>query len=150
MKITILEDSSTQEVEITIHCKKTDSQILRMIASLRSFDRTITGTKDGQTFLLLPNDILYIESVDKKTFIYTLSDIYESPLRLYEFEERLAGEGFFRASKSSVVNLAGVRSLRPDFGGRLMLTLNSGEKMTVSRQFAGTVKQKLGLGGNTL
>ena len=34
--------------------------------------------------------MLYIESVDKRTFLYTEESVYETPLRLYELEERLA------------------------------------------------------------
>ena len=116
-----------------------------MIAALKSFERTLTGLKDGQTFLLNPLNILYIESVDKKVFIYTEQDVYETPLRLYELEDRLQADGFFRASKSTLINLSGVRSLRPDFGSRLMLTMNNGERLTVSRQFSSAVKERLGL-----
>lgn len=145
MKITINENSAKDEVEIIIKCKQADEEVLKMVASLRSFDSTITGTKEGQTFLITPETVLYIESVDKKTFIYTEKDVYETPLRLYEFEEKLYREGFFRASKSTIINLSGVKSLRPDFGGRLLLTMNNGEKMTVSRQYAGVVKTRLGL-----
>lgn len=144
MKI-VINEGQWEETEIIINCKKADDRIIRLAASLRSLDNAVTGMKEGQTFILSPEDILYIESVDKRTFIYTCGDVYESPLRLYEFEERLTLDSFFRASKSTVINLSGVISLRPDLGGRLILTMNNGEKMTVSRQYAGVVKQKLGI-----
>ena len=68
-----------------------------------------------------------------------------SALRLYELEERFAGEGFVRASKAVVINLDRLRSLRPDFGGRLILTMDNGEKLFASRQYAGYVKKRLGI-----
>ncbi|MEG2233961.1 MAG: LytTR family DNA-binding domain-containing protein [Oscillospiraceae bacterium] len=145
MKITINENSDIEEVEVIINCKKTNDEILKMIASLNSIESKITGTKDGQTFLVAPDAVLYIESVDKKTFIYTENDVFETVLRLYEFENILSNDGFFRASKSTIINLSGVRSLRPDFGARLQITMNNGEKMTVSRQYTGAVKKRLGL-----
>ena len=145
MKVTINENTSLDETEVIINCNHVDEQILKIIASLKSFDQTIIGLKDGQSFLLNPLGILYIESVDKRVFIYTEQEVYETPLRLYELEERLHGDGFFRASKSTLINLSGVRSLRPDFGSRLLLTMNNGERLTVSRQFSGAVKNRLGL-----
>lgn len=49
--------------------------------------------KDDQTFLLSPSSVLYIESVDKKTFIYCQKEVYETPLRLYELEEETGKRG---------------------------------------------------------
>ncbi len=36
-------------------------------------------------------EILYIDTVDRKTFCYTNGAVYESALRLYELEDRLSG-----------------------------------------------------------
>ena len=71
--------------------------------------------------------------------------MYETPLRLYELEDRLAGVDFFRSSKSMVISLNHVRSIRPELGGRLQLTMSNGEKLFVSRQYAGTLRGMLGL-----
>lgn len=145
MKISIEEQAELAETEVIIRCRQADPQILKMIATLRAFDQKITGTREGRTFLLDAGDILYIDTADKKTFLYTAGEVYETPLRLYELEERLAPQDFFRASKSSVVNFNAIRALRPDFGGRMELTMTNGEKLFVSRQYVPTVKQKLGL-----
>lgn len=69
--------------------------------------------------------------------------MYESALRLYELEEKLSGMDFFRTGKSGIVNFLRVRSIRPDFGGRLLLTLDNGEQVPVSRQYAAAIKHKL-------
>ena len=145
MKITINEDAALDELEVIINCSHTDDRVLRIIASLRSLDNKLIGIKDDRTFLLSPDSVLYAESVDKKTFIYCQKEIYETPLRLYELEDKLSASGFFRASKATIINLAQVRSLRPDFGGRLLMTMNNGEKMVVSRQYAISIKEKLGI-----
>jgi len=145
MKIVINENSNIDETEIIINCRKTDEQILRICAGLRMFDKKVTGLLNEQVFLLSISDILYIETVDRKTFLYTTSQVYETPLKLYEFEERLAGEDFIRITKSSILNFSKVKSLRGDFGGRLLCTLENGELVTVNRQYTTTIKQKLGL-----
>ena len=147
MKIIINESSGIEETEIVINCRKTDEQILRICAGLRAFDRKITGLYEEQTFLLNAADILYIETVDRKTFLYATDKVYETPLKLYELEERLAPDDFIRASKSCILNFGKVRSLRADFGGRLLCTLDNGEVITVSRQYTTVIKQKLNMKG---
>ena len=145
MKIVINENRAIDETEIIINCRHADEQVLRICAGLRMFDKKVTGMHDSQTFLLSAAEILYIESVDRKTFIYTGSQVYETPLKLYEMEDRLAGEDFIRASKSCILNFEKVKSLRGDFGGRLLCALENGESIYVSRQYATVIKQKLGL-----
>ena len=145
MKIIINENAGIDETEIIINCRQTDEQILRICAGLRIFDKKVTGMINGQIFLLNLSDILYIETVDRKTFLYSAGQVYETPLKLYELEERLTGEDFIRATKSSIVNFNKVKSLRGDFGGRLLCTLENGEIVAVNRQYTAAIKQKLGL-----
>jgi len=145
MKIVIHENSSIDETEIIINCRKTDEQILRICAGLRMLDKKVTGLLNGQIFLLNAIDILYIETVDRKTFLYTAGQVYETPLKLYELEGRLAGEDFIRATKSCILNFGKIKSLRGDFGGRILCALENGETVTVSRQYAAIIKQKLGI-----
>ena len=149
MKIVLTERADIQETEITITCRQVDEQLLRLVANLRAFDKKITGLLDGQTFLLSPSEILYIDTTDRRTFLYTAETVYETPLKLYELVEGLAQDDFFRASKSCVINFSKIKSLRPDFGGRLIVTMENGEKLTVSRQFVPDVKKKLYMEGDS-
>ncbi len=145
MRLNIVEDQACTETEVTIRCRMTDRQVMEMAAALRVFDRKITGEREGETYLLNAGDILYADTVDKKTFLYTIGGVYETPLRLYELEERLAGSDFFRASKSMVINFGQIKALRPEFGGRMVLTMQGGERCVVSRQYVPVVKEKLGI-----
>jgi DNA-binding LytR/AlgR family response regulator len=145
MKIIINENPNINETEIIINCLQANEQIMRICAGLRIYDKKITGLLDEQIHLLALSDILYIESVDRKTFLYTTDELYETPLKLYELEDRLVGDDFIRTTKSSIINFNKVKSLRSDFGGKLLCTLENDEVITVSRQYAGAIKQKLGL-----
>lgn len=144
MKITILENEHQAEVEVVIHCKENNEQVARLVASISGIDRRLAGIKDGKTFILNSDEILYFDSVDKKTFAYTQTDIYEIGLRLYELEERLPRH-FFRASKAIIINIDKIKSICPDFGGRLEVTLVSDERLVVSRQYSHDLKSKLNM-----
>ena len=139
MKITIEEREATQDIEVTIVCVRVDRRVLDITARLRMLDRKVTGTADGCTRVLSAEDVLFIESVDKHTFIYTADTVLETGLRLYEMEERL------RIAKGCIVNFRAITALKPDVNGRIIATLENGEQVVISRQYAPDVKSKLGL-----
>lgn len=145
MRIEIIEDPTLAEATLVLRCPALDETTTRLVASLRALEQKLTGLRDGQTFLLDAADLLYADTADKKVFLYTGKAVYETPLRLYELEERLCTGSFLRAGKSSLVNFDQIQSLRPEFGGRLELTLKNGERLLVSRQYVPGFKQKLGL-----
>lgn len=145
MKITIDKSPNQTETEIIIKCMKVDDEIQRLISMLKSCEEKILGIIDGVTYLIDPEDILYFESVDKKTFMYTKSQVLETHLRLYEIEEKLAELDFFRASKSTIINISKIKRLSPRFNGRLDALLENDEKLVISRQYVPAIKEILGL-----
>jgi DNA-binding LytR/AlgR family response regulator len=132
-------------VEVLIKCPKVTDEVERMISALQGFGEKLSGVKDGKTYFVGAGDVFYFESVDKKCFIYTETDVYEIGYRLYELEERLTEKNFIRIAKAQIVNIAKVKSLCPDFGGRIEVVLINGEKLTVSRQYSKSFKERLGL-----
>ena len=101
------------------------------------------GILDGERRLLYVKDILYIDTADKRTFLYTGKAVYESALRLYELEDSLRELDFLRAGRSVIVNFRRIQAIRPELGGRLLVTMDNGEQVYVSRQYAGDMKEKL-------
>ena len=144
MKISINVDSRYTETEITINCATVSDKLEKVIATLRASDSKLTGVKNGQTYILDASQILYIDTVDKKTFLYTESDIYETSLRLYELEEQLSTTDFFRAGKSSIINFSKIKSLKSDIDGRIIVVMENNERLIVSKQYASFIKNKLG------
>lgn len=145
MKISINVDNSFKETEITINCAQMSDELEKVVASLRVLDFKLTGTKNNQTYILDASQILYIDTTDKKTFLYTKTDVYETALRLYELEQQLSTNDFFRAGKSNIINFNKIRSIKSDIDGRLIVTMENNEKLIVSRQYASYVKKKLGV-----
>lgn len=145
MKITIHSDQSALETEITITCNHLTPEIEKVISILRMMDSKLTGTKDGETHLIDISNVLYIDTVDKKTFIYTMDEVYETNLKLYELEEQLKKTDFFRANKSCIINFRQIVSLKADVDRRIRVTLTNKEQLIVSRQYAEAVKQRLGV-----
>ncbi len=145
MHVTLHEDPSLDDVRITVETPVIDERTARIVGALNAFDRRLAGELDGRTHLVPLDDVLYAESVDGRTFLYTHDRVLQSPLHLYELEEHLAGTEFVRASRQALVNFDHVRSLRPALGARMVLTLSNGEDVLVSRQYASAIKKKLAL-----
>ena len=145
MKISINTDPSVTETEITINCSALTPEINDLIAALRMMDNRLTVTKGEESIILDISSIAYIESVDRRTFVYTADECYETKMKLYEMEERLCGIGFMRISRSCLVRLRFIRSIKAEFDRKLRLTLENGEQMIVSRQYAEELKQRLGV-----
>ena len=68
----------------------------------------------------------------------------------YEIEEKYQFTDMMRISKSTIVNLKKIDSLKPDFGGKILATMENGEKLYISRQYSPLLKEKLGIGGKRL
>ena len=91
-------------------------------------------------------DVCYFEAVDEKLFAYTVDEVYELKLRLYEAEEAYRAYHFVRCSKSVVINLMQLDSISPALNGRFLAHIKNGEKLMISRQYAPALK-KIVMGG---
>lgn len=145
MKIHIIQNENVAEPEITVVCREINDDIRRLLGAAEHKENRLIGTMEGQVFILHHDDVIYIDTADKRIFIYTQDRVYETQLRLYELEEQLPKADFFRANKSCIVGIKHIRSIRADIDGRLLLTMDSGDKLWVSRQYAAEFRKKIGM-----
>lgn len=145
MKINLDIDGKYDDTEVIIRAPHLNNDIERMVAMMRMIDMQIAVRKDNETYLLETEKILYIEAVDRKTFVYTNSENYESELKLYEIEQELIERDFLRISKNSIVNLRKIKSLKTDVNRKIRITLQNGEQIVVSRMYSDELRKKLGL-----
>ncbi len=145
MKINLDIDGKYDDTEVIIRAPHLNNDIERMVAMMRMIDMQIAVRKEGETILLETDKILYVEAVDRKTFVYTSSETYESELKLYELEQELVQRNFLRISKQSIVNLRKIKSLKADINRKIRITLANGEQIVVSRMYSDDLRRKLGL-----
>lgn len=148
MKLTIDQSSDSADVEITIKCGIIDKHLEKLIAQIRLYSFSIIGKKDGQSFQVQLADVYYFESLEDRVFIYLKDDMFESDLRLYELEKSLSDSRFMRISKSVILNIEQLKSVRALLNGRYEGTLKNHEKVLISRHYVAGFKAKfLGEGG---
>ncbi len=145
MRITVHENPSITETEISITCAKLTEDIQELIASISLIGESFAGVRDEETCFIPMKDIFYFESVDGKSFFYTKSDTYEAAEKLYQIEEKLQNRKFARVSKTTIVNLKKMHSIKKAENSRLVATLANGEKLLVSRKYVSEIRKRLGV-----
>jgi DNA-binding LytR/AlgR family response regulator len=146
LKVEITKDPKAESLYVEIHCTDVTEEVSRLERYIKRYGSFIPATKDGEIVSVAVSDILYIESVDKKTFIYTNEKVLLTDKRLYEFESILDGKDFFRCSKSTIIHLNKVVKLKPEITRNILATLENGENIMVSRRYAVELKNLLGIG----
>ena len=145
MKIIIQTDASVQETTLTITCKEFTSELERLVAAFRLSDKKLSVKENGEVHLIDLKSVLYAETVDGNTFLYTENGVFESQYRLYELESLLAEHNFFRINKSTLLNLNKIESLKSDIDRRIRVTLKNGYQLIISRAYAEEFKTKIGV-----
>ena len=145
MKIEIDIDEKYSDVEVDIKAPRLTQDIEKLISLIRMINMQIAVKKDDETHLLDIEKILYIETVERNTFVYTEDATYESDLKLYEIEQELLEQSFSRISKQSIINLKKVKSLKADINRKIRVTLVNGEQIIVSRMYSEALRKRLGI-----
>ena len=141
MEITVKKIDDSQEEYIEIGCHVRDGRINDIVRFVENLDGSISGMKDEKKYAIPVSGIFYIESVDNRTFIYSHKDCYETSRKLYEFEELLKDRNFLRISKSVVLNIMKVESIKPALNGRFTCRLHNGEEVVISRKYVGQFRE---------
>lgn len=146
MKLRIERIKALCDTEVIIRCSnKADVNTEKLIRQLEFYISKVVGYKKGEAHQLSLKDIYYIESVDEKTFFYLEKDVYGTNKKLYEWEEQLKDTSFVRVSKSTIINIDQLKSVRPLLSGRLEATMKNEEKQVINRHYVPAFRQKFGI-----
>ena len=144
MKVEIKQVTSREEEQAVISAVTITEEIQNAIDILDNNCRVIPVLADGETVMCKTDKIYYIESVDKRSYVYTKENCYETKYRLYELEEVLSAS-FFRCSKAMIINIRKIKSVKGELNGRMNAELLNGEQIVISRAYVKELKKKLGL-----
>lgn len=145
IKILVEVIDHTKEEEILIRCHQADEEIHALVNKIKTETLVILGYYEDKISRIKISDIYYFEAVDGKVFAYCKDNVHEVKQKLYELEELCKGIHCFRASKSTILNIAKISSIHPSISGRFQALLDNGEKVVISRQYVPTLKHILGL-----
>jgi two-component system LytT family response regulator len=102
--------------------------------------------KDGERcWFVKLSEVRLFESVGNYAKVYFASNKPLILKSLNALEERLDEKTFFRANRKQIVNLRMIEKIEPYFNGGLLLDLQGGEKVEVSRRQAVKFKEMMSL-----
>lgn len=143
MEIKVKEIRNEETEYIEIGCHERDTRVEEIIRFVKLHQGSIEATRQEKKYQIPLSEIYYIEAVDDRTFIYLGKSCYESHKRLYEFEELLSDRYFARISKSVIVNLMKITSIKPALNGRFLCYLKNNETVIISRKYVSEIKERL-------
>ncbi len=142
MKITLEQITGGQD-EIVIRYRERTPEIDGIIRGLEQRRDRIYAEKDGEGMLISPSDVLYLESVEGSVYVYMESAVAKTALTLSAAENTYCGEGFFRCSKSMVINIYHISYLKSISGNRVDVTMDNGEHLIISRRYVRALRSIL-------
>ena len=144
MRVRFEQVDTKEKEQALIRAVEKTADILNAMDLLENGSGGISVTRDRSTYFCKLTQIYYIESVDKRSFVYTKGGCYETKYRLYELEELLDSR-FLRSAKAMIVNIRKIRSVKSELNGRMRAELLNGEQIIISRGYVKELKEKLGV-----
>ncbi len=142
MKYTINHISSGED-ELILNYLERNEEVERILAFMRQEDAKLLGWKEKEQVVISPGDLLYIESVDGRTYAYTEEEVYRLNYTLLQLEGILREVKFFRCSKSMIMNIDKVASLKSLSSNRIDAMMQNNEHIMISRTYATDFRRRL-------
>ena len=146
MKYTVQQIAEGED-EVILKYHYITPDVERVLRFFNGEQQKLKGWKERTMVLLDSSEILYIESVDGKTFAYTKEDVFRMDHALNRLEQILSDINFFRCSKSMIINIDKVESLRSLPSNRIDAAMCNGEHIMISRTYASDFRKRLKGGG---
>lgn len=147
MRVNIKKITDKVAEQVVIECVEVTPEVTDIFHYITRKGKEIAGkSTDGQLKSIELGDVYYFEALDEKVFAYTKDQVLELKMRLYEAEQEYEKHHFVRCSKSVVLNLMQLEGISPALNGRFFAHMKNGEKLIISRQYAGRLKKAV-MGG---
>ena len=142
MKYTI-EQISNGEDELILRYQCLTKEVERILSFMNTSQRKLIGLRGNTQVVIDISQILYIESVDRKNFVYTVNDVFQIEYSLTQMERILNTVNYFRCSKSMIINIDKIMELKSLASNRIDATLCNGEHIIISRTYASEFRKRL-------
>jgi len=146
LKVNEYQQKDIFEDRIDFYYRIKTKEVNEILDFLRKNNQRLVGKINDKQIMFSLNDVYYFESVDKKTFAYLDNDVVRIDVRLQDLENAYFELGFIRVSKSTILNIYKINSLKPEINMRVMALLDNGERIQINRSY----KAKFNLFLNTM
>lgn len=135
MRFIKTEEHELKENYLELHYSEIDDETRELISRLDTTLSNVEGTYEERHVSVPVTDVLYFETVDRRTFAYTDRMCIEMHLTLNNVLEMYSGAGLIRISRSAAVNVYRIDHLQGDINMRTVIFLKNGEKLIMNRGY---------------
>lgn len=134
MKVNYYEDIMIEENHVDVFYREKDREIIGIMNYLESHN-VILGKNKELTKIITPNDIFYLETVERRCYVYLKKEVYQIDFQLKQFQERFQNNGFIQIGKSVIVNVYKIDKVKTDSNMRMRLIMENGEVLVLNRTY---------------
>ncbi len=137
----------TRQVEgkpltVTIEYPEYTESVKGLIKRIRSLDLSFSAFADDRQIRISMSDVYYLETVDRKVFLYTQGDVYRLDASMTEIDKITEDSDLVRISRTCVMNTAHLTEIRQLKNSHLEAMLDNGERLIVSRKYLHDIKRR--------
>jgi len=135
MRFIKTKEHELKENYLELHYDKIDDETKELISRLDTTLSNVEGSCEEKHVSVPVTEVLYFETVDRKTFAYTDKMCIEMRLTLNNVLDMYSDAGLIRISRSAVVNVYKIDHLQGDLNMRTVIFLKNGEKLIMNRGY---------------
>ena len=143
MELRLHQRQELEETEIDIAYSRMTNRLSKMVGYIRQYTYMVEAFWNGKSFLIPLDEILYFDTTDRKTFLYTNKQVYECRKALITVENELSNTTIIRINKRTLLNITALVNVSPYPNHRLMAELSNGENLIISRKYISILQNRL-------
>ena len=135
------------ETEIHVCDHEGNENLQKLVEDISSFVNPglPVQRQNGDKMVLNEKDVISFFSQGQKVFARTENETYVVAKKLYELEQDLNKDLFFRISKSEIINLKRIQKLDMSLSGTIKVIMKDDSETYTSRRNVARLKKVLGL-----
>ena len=125
--------------------EREQERVVRVSSALSSPMRQVVVRQRNRFLLLRPSAIVFFRVEDGVARAFTANESYSINFQMAELEAALPAEGFFRASRSILINVDRIQEVRPFLKSTFLIIMNdaAGTEIHVGERRAKALRQRI-------
>ena len=129
-----------QPLTVIIEYPEYDKSASDLVRKINNLNFQFAAFDEDKQIRIDCSDVYYLESVERKMFIYTKKDVYRFNSSMAEIEELIKDTEMVRISRTCIMNTDHLKEIRQLKNSHLEAVMDNDEMLIVSRKYLKDIK----------
>ena len=129
-----------QPLTVIIEYPEYDKSTSDLVRKINNLNFQFAAFDEEKQIRIDRSDVYYLESVERKMFIYTKKDVYRFNSSMAEIEELIKDTEMVRISRTCIMNTDHLKEIRQLKNSHLEAVMDNDEMLIVSRKYLKDIK----------